>query len=344
MEMDIGKLDLDRLPPGERTFIDLVASSMFLAYGAGFRAEWATLAHLGHHFMHLNEFANIALMRVGSGGRFEGAALGEAEFVLLTKDSMGDGWVPPVDGEFGTRIYPAAYYQTLCDTTGSDIVGVGVTPYMEVRLEHKRLDGEEPLSYYSGVDVPFPGRIIEGEYVAGNVALVTEARRRVFTEMATEPKILAGIKKDLKTYRKVCETGLSRKLPQFSLEDDVLFFDPPKRQFGMKYGLLRYVQTALLVEFIELFQRKQLPVDEYLDLPQSVEERIRYAFRKNWVANEKDFIIAGHIYLQATELNSTAKIQYYTDATKTVFPVEPGAPRMAHKDILDIFDTRLLIE
>src|SRR5262249_6373176 len=109
MEMSFDKLDLDSLPIGERKFIDMVVCGLYAAYGAGFEAEWATLAHLANHFRHLNEFANIALMRVGSGGRFEGAALGDAEFVLLTKDSMGDQWKPPVDAEEGTRIYPAQF-------------------------------------------------------------------------------------------------------------------------------------------------------------------------------------------------------------------------------------------
>lgn len=344
MEMDITKLDLDSLPSGESKFIGLVISSNLAAYGAGFSAEQTTLAHLSNHFRYLNEFANVALLRVGSGGRFEGAALGDTEFVLLTKDSMGEDWVCPPDDQNGCKIYPHQYFEQLKNTTGSDIVGVGLTPYMKVVLEHKRIDGDEPLSYYPGNDTPFPGRILEGEYVAGNPALVTEARRKVFAEVANGPEIIAGMKKDLKVHKKVCETGLSRKVPQFDFEDNVLFFNPPARQFGMKYGLLRYVQTALSIELFELFQRKNFPIDEYLDLPPGVEERIRYAFRKGWVANEDDLIIAGHIYLQMTEVNCTAKIQHYTDDTKTVFTVQDGAIKMLNADIIAIFENRLLID
>jgi hypothetical protein len=62
------------------------------------------------------------------------------------------------------------------------------------------------------------------------------------------------------------------------------------------------------------------------------------------VANEEDLIIAGHIYLQVTEVNSTAKIQYYTDGTKTTFKLQPGDLRMLHKDVVDIFQQRLLID
>lgn len=342
MEMGFDKLDPDTLPSGERKFIGMVAGGFFAAYGIGFEAEWATLAHLGNHFRHLNEFANIALMRVGSGGRFEGAALGDTEFVLLTKDSMGAGWAPPEDADEGTRTYPAQFYETLARTAGSDIVGVGVTPHMTVSLEHKRLDGPDPLSYYAGNATPFPGRILEGEYVAGNPELVTEARRRVFSEIATDPKVIKGMKKDLKVYKKVCQTGLSRSIRQFDLDKNEMYFTPPAKQFGMKYGLLRYAQTALAIQLFELFQRRQLPIDDYLDLNQSVEERIRYAFREGWVANEEDLIIAGVLYVQATDFNNAAKIRYYSDETTTYTWAE-GSMREVHDDILALFEGRPLV-
>jgi len=135
--MDIMRLDLDSLPAGERKFIDLIVGSNFAAYGVGFAAEQVTLAQLSNHFQYLNEFANVALLRVGSGGRFEGAALGDTEFVLLTKDSMGDGWVRPTGDQLGSREYLHQYFNMLQATTGTDIVGVGLTPYMKVVLEHK---------------------------------------------------------------------------------------------------------------------------------------------------------------------------------------------------------------
>lgn len=343
MEMDNSKLDPSTLPPGELRFITEIYDRIFPAYGAGFEAELGTLRQLAVHFSHLNEFANIALLRMGSGGRFEGAALGETEFVLLTKDSMGDDWERPDEDEAGHRVYPPDYFSTLVETTSSDIVGVGLTPYMKVSLEHKRLDGPGQLSYYEDGPTPYPGRILEGEYVAGNRDLVTEARRKVFEEIATDPKIIKGMKADLKNYKKVCDTGLSRKVPQFDLEKNALFFDPPNRQHGLKYGLMRYVQTALSIQLFELFQRKNLAIDEYLDLNQSVEERIRYALRKEWVAREEDIIAVGISYLEATEVNSTAKIQHYTDG-KTVFFVEDISLRKIHEVAVSIFENRLLID
>ena len=345
MEMDTNKLDINSLPSGERKFMGMITGGIYATYGAGFMAEWATLAQLANHFRHLNDYANIALLRVGSGGRFEGAALGDAEFVLLTRDDLGPEWEPPEDEDEdeGTKLWPAQFFDILVRTSGSDIVGVGLTPYMKVSLEHKRLDGPEPLSYYAGNDTPYPGRILEGEYVAGNWDLVTEARRRVFAEIAGDPKIIKGLKKDLKVYQKVCQTGMSRKDRQFDLDDNVMFFNPPNRQFGMKYGLLRYVQTALSIELFELFKRKGLPIDSYLDLNQSVEERIRYAFRKDWVAREDYLIIAGTLYVQAADFNSSAKIRYYTDDT-TTFWFEDGSLCEVHDDVIAIFENRLLID
>ena len=344
MDMPLDWPEIGSLPSGELKFIKMIVDSSLAAYGGGYTAEQLTLVLLQNHFQYLNEFANVALLRVGSGGRFEGAGLGDAEFVLLTMDSMPTEWKPGVKGDPGSKVYPPDYFHTLKDTAGTDIMGVGMTPYMRVSLEHKRVDGPDLLSYYPGNPTPYPGRILEGEYVAGNQDLATEARRKTFAEIASEPKIIAGMKADLKVHKKVCQTGLSRKVPQFNLETEELYFNPPCGQFGMKYGLLRYVQTALSIELFELFQRRQIPIDEYLDLNQGVEERIRYAFRKGWVTNEEDLVAAGLIYLQAADVNSTAKIQYYTDDTRTISKLQPGDLRMLHEDVVEIFQGRLLVD
>ena len=73
MEMDCTKLDPSTLPPGELEFLTHIIGGIYVAYGAGFEAELATLRLLAAHFTYLNEFANVALLRMGSGGRFEGA-------------------------------------------------------------------------------------------------------------------------------------------------------------------------------------------------------------------------------------------------------------------------------
>ena len=342
MEMDLNNLDINTLPTGEQRFIQSIASGCYLAYAMGFQMERATLGQLANHFMYLNEFANIALMRIGSGGRFEGAGLGDCELVLLTKDSMGERWEPSDDDGFGRRVYPAQYFDILKRTTGTDIYGVGPTPYMKVTLEHKQLDGPNQLSYHPNSSTPFPGRVLEGEYIAGNSNLVKEARRQVFDEIVSDPKIIKGMKKDLKTYKKVCQTGISRKAQQFHRDRNEVYFNPPAQQFGLKYGLLRYTQTALSIQLFELIQRQQIPVDMYLDLNQSVEERIRYAFRMDWVANEEDMIAAGIMYIKAADFNSKAKIRYYSDET-TIFRTTDGWLTDLHDEITRIFEATILV-
>jgi hypothetical protein len=74
LEMDLTKLDPETLPEGEKRFLAEVIGLKSTAYGAGFMAEWGTLAHMANHFQYLNEWDNVALVRLGSGGRFEGAA------------------------------------------------------------------------------------------------------------------------------------------------------------------------------------------------------------------------------------------------------------------------------
>jgi hypothetical protein len=348
MEMPTSPEELAKLPEGEQRFVSLIVNGNFAAYGVGFSAEQATVLSLRNHHRQFNQFSNIALLRVGSGGRFEGSGLGETEFVLLTTDSSEyQGLVcKEIDGldeDELKRDYPPTFFETLKEVAGTDILHVGLTAYMKVSLEHKRVDGDEKLSYYPGNTTPFPGRVIEGEFIAGNPSLVTVARRKVFDEVANDPKILAGLKEDLKVYRKVCESGLSRKVQQFDLDTGELFFNPENKQFGLKYGVLRYVQSALSIEFFELFQRRKMSIDEYIDLPPSVEERIRYAFRKGWVANEEDMIIAGHIYIQAMDVQTATKVNFYSEGGKRIFGVVGGL-RTIHEDVVKIFETRLLID
>jgi hypothetical protein len=344
MEMDLAKLDAEALSDGEKAFIAALASMTVVGYGAGYLAEQATLGLLAKHFRHLNQFANVTLLRVGSGGRFEGAGLGDTELCLLTKDSMREDLPQPTENQSELRIYPASHFDTLAETTGTDIIGVGLTEYMNVSLEHKRLDGTEQLSYYAGNETPYPGRILEGEYLAGNQSLITEARRKVFSEIATDHTIIKRLKKDLRVHKKVCDTGVSRKVRQFDLDADEFYFNPPQGQFGMKYGLLRYAQAAISLEFFELFQRKQFPVEEYIDLSQSVEERIRYAFRKGWVANEKHLINLGRIYVQVANMNTIAKINFFTDDSNTTTKCPRGELRRLHEQLDNSLKRRLFID
>ncbi len=347
MDMPTSTEELASLPQGEQRFVSLIIGGNFAAYGVGFAAEQATLAQLRHHHRELNRFSNIALLRVGSGGRFEGAGLGDTEFVLLTVDAIEDGEqsFETVDAADQSKLkfnYPAQFFEQLIEIASADIMSVGLTTYMRVTLEHKRVDGGGKLSYHPDSEVPYPGRILEGELVAGSPLVFEIAKRKVFGEIAGDSKILRGLRKELRVIKKVLETGFSRTVHQFDPSIGEIFFNPSEKQFGLKYGVLRYVQTALSIEFFELFQRHGMQIDDYMDLPPSVEERIRYAFRKGWVANEEDLIAAGLIYIQGLEIQTTMKANHYSESGKRIFAVQGGLSAI-HQDVIDIFKNRLLV-
>lgn len=63
----------------------------------------------------------------------------------------------------------------------------------------------------------------------------------------------------------------------------------------------------------------------------------------SFFVREAGLVAAGLISLQATDVNSIAKIQYYTDHTKTVSKPQPGDLRMLHNDVVELFQSRLLV-
>jgi hypothetical protein len=299
MEMDLEKLDPSIMPEGEIRFVRQMLAHSSPAYGAGFMAEHLTLHLMAERFDYVNEWDNVALVRIGSGGRFEGAALGEAEFLLLTKPEMN-------------RSYPLDKLQGLINRVSLPLMDLPFVSCVEVRVEHKDIEGATPLSYYPGSATPYPGRVLEGEWVAGNKLVFEEARRRVLGEIITDRSILDGMQKAMKEHEAVCNSGLSRKIRQFDADKNTIFYDPDEKRFGLKYGVLRYIQTALSIEIFELIRRRNLPIDDIIDLSQSVEERIRYAFRKDWVAIPDDLIQAGLIYVHACDEQTEMKIRYYS--------------------------------
>jgi hypothetical protein len=330
LEMNLDKLKLDDLPLGEKRFVAELIASQSALYGAGFSAELGTLAQLADHFQQLNEWDNVALVRIGSGGRFEGAALGEAEFVLLT---TGQGEHP----------YPLEYLDKLKYIIDTPLMGIGMVPYMPTRVEHKDLDGNAPFSYYPGNKTPYPGRILEAEWVAGNRRLLEGAKRRVFAEIKSNDNIVDGLRNAAADHAEICKTGLSRKVRQFDLETNTVYYNPAEKQHGMKYGVLRYIQTAISIEIFELLRRRDLPIDEIVDLSQSVEERIRYCFRKDWVSREDDLITAGKVYVQACDLQTEMKIQH-SSKNQVAFSLEEGSLSEFHESAINAFQTRVLAE
>jgi hypothetical protein len=336
MEMDITKLDPATLPQGEVEFIQILLGNSFPFYNTGYHGEQAIHQLLAVQLHHQFDYQNVALLRTGSGGRYEGAGVGEHEFILLTKQA-GE---PPR--------FPHEYFGTLIDVAQAPVYIHPELPPVVADVEHKPLDAGSKLSYHSAskTTTPYPGRILEAEFVAGNPALWMEARRTVFQEIVTDKEIIAGMKKDLKRYEKTCETGLSNfkgTQQQFDKESRSVFYDPAKFQNGMKYSFLRYTQTAFAIELYSLIKRKAIPVEDVLDLNQSVEERIRYAFRRGWVRRTEQLLVAGYAYVKACDINCRLKAQFHQDG-RTTLQLTEGSLESLYGLLVPTFKEGVLID
>lgn len=335
--MALDKLRDEDLPDGEKEFIAAVLDLAVPDYAAGFAAEQRLQEFLNGHFSYLNQYSDLALLRIGSSGRYEGFALGEAEFVLLVR--LGHGASPLHIGlddllVLLRRSLPIPYQPWETKTS----------------VEVKDLSADLMLCFYQGnpKGKPFPGRVLEAEFVAGNPDLYWEARRRVLQEVISEKAIRRALRDMRREHRSICETGIQRykgeELRQLDLERGIVFHDPKRGVDGLKRSFLRYVQTGLSYEIFDLIARKGIPVEEVLDLNQSVEERIRYCFRKGWVKNKTGLVDVGCAYIELTALQGNVKWAYLTEGRTSFQLAEPDGLRKAFGQIVPAMEAGLLIE
>jgi hypothetical protein len=151
-------------------------------------------------------------------------------------------------------------------------------------------------------------------------------------------KVMRAARRD---HAKVCASGISRSIIQFDPSSSRLFDDPPANQFALKYAALRYIQTALSVEIFTLIRRRKLLPDEIGDLSLSVEERIRYAFRKHWVRKPSELIEAGLTYIKACNLQLELKIRYDTNGATTQ---RDESFQALNNDAVKLFQEQLLAD
>ncbi len=80
------------------------------------------------------------------------------------------------------------------------------------------------------------------------------------------------------------------------------------------------MQLAQAIEIFEFVQRHDISPEDVLDLNQSVEERIRYCLRKDWVREERidQLVDTGIAYVKLCNANSHLKVRYYTDRSTEV--------------------------
>lgn len=330
MEMALEKLDSTSLPEAELQFISALQQLPLTAYTVGFAVEHAVNQLLGARWCCLGQYDDLAMLRVGSGGRYEGLALGDGEYILLTRDNAKSLTVSLKD------------FITLLERP----ISLPAVPWTtKVTVEHKELTSDTPLSYYRGeIGKPFPGRVLEAEFVAGNIDLFWNARRRVFGEILSDKRITDGINGRRQGFRRVCETGIQhfkQDICQFDAAKGIVYHDPKNHLDGLKYSFLRYVQAALELEIYRFLVRHNIPVEDIIDLNQSVEERIRYLLRKRWVANIDGLIGIGIGYVKACDMQGEIKWAYHKDG-RTEFKVAPAFFAELQESIPPTFQKQVL--
>ena len=329
MDMDLGSLDHDKLPDSEKAFIGGMLQNTAPFYEAGYYFEWAVKNLCAEQFQHVGKYDNLSLLRTGSGGRFDGSGLGDADLILLSSDEVSEA------------SYPLEQIDRLLSTLNTRIA---VIPKMwtNVSVEHKAMADDASLSFYEGnrSGKAFPGRILEAEYLVGNAELFQLSRRRVLNEIRSEPSVLKSMKSQLKDHRKICRSGVQRykgdELVHFDKASGEVFYAPERSIFGVKHSFLRYMQIAQAVEIFEFFNRNELEAEELADLNQSVEERVRYCLRRDWVLEDRvgQLIETGLGYVKLCNMNSQLKVQYFTHGATSV-KIDPDIFNIAYQVIVE---------
>lgn len=341
MEMDLSKLPLPALPPDEQKFVRALQGVSRVFYSLQFLGEQAVNTVLAHTHESWNRYANVAILRVGSGGRLEGGAMGSTELIVLTKSAQSDSDFPT---EQLVNIAPVLQRPVpITDVNPVNPLGQQFARIKDV--EHRPLESSEPLSYYPNVDTPYPGRILEAEFIAGNQSLWHEARIRVLAEVSTDAKIVKGMRAEAKKYGKTCESGLIRfrgeTYTQFDTARNQLFYDPPNNQSALKYGPVRYGHTALAIEIFTFLSRRRIAPTTVADLPQGVEERCRYCLRQGWVADVDRMTTMALAYSKALDAQTQAKAHFEMSGTKQ-YLLPGGTIRSVVDDLLLSFNSSLL--
>jgi hypothetical protein len=312
MEMDITKLEIDALPKLEKELIAHMKQIFPAGYIFSFSAEESTNLIARSNLHELSQYSNIALLRSGSAGRLDGAGVGDQDFILLTSNITED-----FDKD-----------DLLMDEKSIDelisrikkITDWGMQVNSVCTVEHKSLDkNKDTLIYHSSNNKPFPGRILEAVFIAGNKALVKKAKLDTLKQLYGNNRVLKRIKEELKTYKKNTISGETifkkDKYPQFVAHLKSVLYNPENKIHGFKYGPLRYMQLALAIEFYNLLVNKKVEPEFLIDLPASLEDRFRYIFRKGLCSkkHEQYLITFALSYIKTVNIQSKLKLDYYSE-------------------------------
>ena len=205
--MNLAKLPLASLPADEQEFVRSLQAASRVFYSLQFLGEQAVNNILASSYESWNRYSNVAIVRVGSGGRLEGGALGNTELIVFSRPAKSDA-------DFRTE-----HLEKISEVLKAPVPLTGLNPpnplgqqFARVsHVEHRTMDSSSPLSYYPGVSTPYPGRVLEAEFLAGNQTLWHEARVRVLGEVSSDPHLIKSMRAENKRYRATCSSGVNAR-------------------------------------------------------------------------------------------------------------------------------------
>lgn len=130
-------------------------------------------------FKEYNKYRNITISRIGSGGRYDSGGVREQEFLVMTFPYAEDSDI--TDDEVFLVIESLR--------SGIDLV---IKKFSQCIVEHKDLakSDDSLLYHFSRPTHPYPGRILESEFIAGNLNLFIQTKLRVINALKSNPKLI----------------------------------------------------------------------------------------------------------------------------------------------------------
>ena len=282
-------------------------------YEAGFHFDNAVCSGISRTidvYLKNSDINNLAILAVGSSGRFDGSGIEQVELVVLYHDPIApsDLSVAQIEGISGNL---SAIPMSLPWGDGERIM-LGM-PLVELKYLH----GNNSVCIHSKTKKAYPGRAIEGTLVYGNGDVLLAAKKRAFAEINNNKQVIDDAKDQQRAFRKAMESGTYRQKVNDVMQDVVqvdldamrVLIDPEAKQFGLKYGIIRYTQTRIAQQFYNLVRSGKMSEQQFVELPPGVEERLRYAARLGWAKDVDASIEITNGYMVAVGIQNMLKIQ-----------------------------------
>lgn len=271
-----------------------------------------------------------AAVVVGSDGKMERHAQSKHEIVLIADEPYKPDYIRRLQ----QHLLRHGFY-----------IDSGYT----VLIESKIFQETTPFSYVEGYrNLVYPDRILNARVVAGDLSIYTEARKRCLHELAgfhPESKhIVREVKNQVKGAHKVCKTGYSRGVPQFSEATGEQFYDEKVKpgMFGFKTGPMRLTQRQLDLLTAELMRQSSAEqIERYaIELPTNTCERLDYFGRIGFL----DVALANRVsqaYTWFMLQYHLAQENYKTSGIMAIVPFDQSQFIMYRQQLFDFETLRI---